>query len=67
MKNVILTLLFMTILSPTAVSQNSAEAIKVKRTSDFELSGEGKKQSLGGRVLEFDDVFGKGRGPEIAV
>lgn len=45
MKNVILTVLFMTILSSTAVSQNSAEAIKVKRTSDFELSGEGKNKA----------------------
>ena len=45
MKNVILTFLFVTLMSLSAVSQNSAEAIKVKHTNDFELSGEGKNKA----------------------
>ena len=45
MKNGFLTVLFVTLMSMPAVSQNSGEAIKVKRTHDFELSGDGKNKA----------------------
>ena len=48
MKNVILTTLFLTFMSMSAVSQNSAEAIKVKHTNDFELTGDGKNKAWEG-------------------
>ena len=41
MKNLFLTISLLIIISSSSVSQNAAEALRVKRTDDFELSGVG--------------------------
>ena len=45
MKNLFLTIPCLIMISYSAVSQNAGEALKVKRTEDFELSGEGKNKA----------------------